>query len=330
MSTTATETTEKPVTRALLDSVTVRDIDEEQRRATFVAATENGVQTWQGPEHLRMGGADLTRYRKNPVVLDTHNRWEVGAVIGNATVKTAKRELIAEVTFAETERATEAWQLISGGFVSALSIGFIPLEVEIVSDGEVSGRGENRIEGPARIVRQWELFEISVVPVPADADALKRMFFATDGLAELRDLVCQIERHVQALTGATEQRHSQMEVSAMDTNDKPTAAPATEEGATTETATERVLLEPETEEETLRRRLMAVTPKALHEFAESVLLKGGTFEEMRAVVQAEHAQRAEAVGTPAPTQGKRQDAGRDEPKMADVSSDQLARALNSL
>ena len=173
--------------RALVAPCELRQLDEGNRRATFVAATENGVETFHGREHLEMGGADLGRYQANPVVLDTHNRFEAGGVVGNAKARIDGRALIAEITFAETERALEVWELVRTGFIKALSIGFIPRRVEHVEEGATARLGNQNVQGPARIVREWELFEISVVPVPADRKAVRRRFF-TDPADSYSDL----------------------------------------------------------------------------------------------------------------------------------------------
>lgn len=166
------------VRRDLAD-IAVRSIDEKKRTAEFVAATESGVRGYSGMEYLRMSGARLARFRRNPVVLDTHNRSEVGAILGSAAVRVEGRELFTTVTFAETARAETAWQLVKAGHLRAVSVGFIPNRARTVElrDGETDGEGEARITGPAKIIKEWELFEISVVPVPADAAAVARSLY---------------------------------------------------------------------------------------------------------------------------------------------------------
>ena len=161
-------------TRAVFGNLSVRKVEEEPRTFEFVAATEGGVRTWMGQEFLDMDGVVLDRYTANPVLLDSHNRDEASAVIGKAELKIENRQLIAKATFATTDRAENVYKLVDGGFISALSVGFLPRsieEVETGTDGEIDGR---KISGPASIIRQWELYEISVVPVPADKDAIKR------------------------------------------------------------------------------------------------------------------------------------------------------------
>jgi hypothetical protein len=167
--------------RAYLDDLTVRGLDADKRQATFVAATENGVLTWGGREYLRMSGVSLKRFRKNPVILDTHERGSAGAVIGKGEVWVDGRELMLTVTFAQTARAEEIWQLVSGGFLRAVSVGFIPGKAQKLADGEEDT--ENRdgkpdpkstVKGPGTVIKTWDLYEVSVVPVPADSDAVRR------------------------------------------------------------------------------------------------------------------------------------------------------------
>jgi hypothetical protein len=167
--------------RAYLDDLTVRTIDKEKRQATFVAATEGGVLTWGGKEFLRMSGVNLKRFRRNSVVLDTHERGSAGAVIGKGEVWVDGRELMITVTFAETARAEEIWSLVQGGFLRAVSVGFLPGLTKKLADGEedVEQRegkpdDKSRVKGPATIIKTWELYEVSVVPVPADSDAVRR------------------------------------------------------------------------------------------------------------------------------------------------------------
>ena len=146
-----------------------RTIDEEARTATFVAATERPVEMWGGVEVLRMAGARLDRFVKNPVVLDCHFH---GDVVGRAVASVEGRQLLAVVTFARTERAEELWGLVRDGFLRSVSVGYRVLGTREIKAGAFDGEGEARVEGPAVIVDQWELCEISLVPLPADEDAL--------------------------------------------------------------------------------------------------------------------------------------------------------------
>lgn len=307
--------TEELICRGMFDTVEVRAIDEDARTATFVAATENGIETFFGREFLRMSGADLKRYRKNPVVLDTHNRFEAGAVVGKATVTIKGRELLTPITFAETERAEEVWQLVLQGFLKALSIGFRAIEVQTLDEGEHSGVGANRIDGPARIIKKWELFEISVVPVPADADALRR-----------------------TLAGV-EKRLLPSEEPEMAKENKPTPAPAEEAESKTERAAAIETQHPETPEELQSRQLkarresvMACTPESLRDYADELLMKRDiSVDSILEAVRAKYDKQREPVGTiePAKIEGAAVDTRehKDVPRVADIDSETLKRSV---
>src|SRR5205823_12664238 len=61
-------------------SMELRSIDGGTRSAEFVASTEKPVPMGGGErEVLRMSGARLERYRRNPVLLDTHDRFDLNA-----------------------------------------------------------------------------------------------------------------------------------------------------------------------------------------------------------------------------------------------------------
>ena len=159
------------------DGAQVRGVNDETRTATFVASTENPVAMgWGAPEVLRMSGVDLSRYKANPVVLNTHDRYSVESILGTAVATRVGRELHAAVRFDETPEGEAAWARVKSGSLRALSIGYSvdPAKIKSIGAGESDGAGESRVDGPASIVRGWQLMEISVVPVPADQDALLR------------------------------------------------------------------------------------------------------------------------------------------------------------
>lgn len=315
--------------RALCLDVTVRDIDQDNRTATFVAATEGGVDTWAGTEHLQMAGVDLRRYRRNPVVLDTHNRYEAGAVIGKARAKREDRTLVAEITFAETQRADDIWELVRTGFLKALSVGFLPREVKSVDAGETFRLGEAEIEGPARIVRKWELYEISVVPVPADADALRRSFVQgapVELAASVRSLIGICERLLN--TKETEMPKDNQTVASTPTPDNQPAAP----NPSSTTAREQPKIETPAVQpsatELLVRDIRAICPPGLEAVADTCILENLDLETARKRMLEANAERTKPVGTP-PTDDAGGEAGGEtaERKLEDVPDGELVRSL---
>jgi HK97 family phage prohead protease len=311
------------ITRGFIDGCEVRSIDEDARTATFVAATENGVDTYVGREHIKMSGMKLDRYRRNPVILDTHDRYSAGAVIGKAVVKVVNRQLEAVVTFAETPRAEEVWQLVKGGFLRALSVGFMPGETQRLAEGEKTKLGDRQIDGPAIIRKTSELYEISVVPVPADADALRRGM----GLPEAMEML--LEKYAMA---KTKEQESAPVVPAETAETK-----APEASATTELRS--AVIGPPTEVEVASRNevarreaIMGLTcgDKMLEPVARRCILEGKTIEEARKELLADYTKRSAPVGTPEPTKVEKTEEKRgdeDGVKIADIPNEVFSRGL---
>lgn len=105
---------------------------------------------------IDQGGWELGNFLKNPVMLWAHNYSALPvAKVLNLAINTLG--LVAEYEFAPAEGNPMAQQikaLVDGGFINAVSVGFIPKE-----------RSGNTIT-------KSELLEISFVPVPANQEAL--------------------------------------------------------------------------------------------------------------------------------------------------------------
>jgi phage head maturation protease len=99
---------------------------------------------------------DLKWFKKNPVLLDSHNYGSIEHIIGK--VKNIKQDtkLHGSVEFATMNpKGLLAQEMADAGFINATSIGFIPKE----------------FDDKGRIIKS-ELLEISCVSVPANARAL--------------------------------------------------------------------------------------------------------------------------------------------------------------
>lgn len=112
-------------------------------------------------------GWQLDHYRANPVVLFGHNDKTAGNVIGKCrAVSVDGAQLVGEIEFAPASANPDAevvFQLVKGGFLSSVSVGFQPIEWSLAKD-------KSRVGGVD--FRKQELLEVSVVPIPANANAL--------------------------------------------------------------------------------------------------------------------------------------------------------------
>jgi hypothetical protein len=120
---------------------------------------------------------DLKWYKKNPVLLDSHNYDSITHIIGRMNnVRTEGKKTKAEPEFAEMNpKGVLAKQMAQAGFLNTSSVGFIPKEFD--KDGKIL---------------KSELLEVSMVSVPANARALFEKV-AEETKEEIETLKTEIE-----------------------------------------------------------------------------------------------------------------------------------------
>jgi len=98
----------------------------------------------------------LKEYMKNPIVSWLH-QWDkpIGKVVEASTDNAG---LKVKIKLTTTALANEIWQLITDGIVKSLSIGYDVVE-DMVEDG-------------VRYLKGIKLYEVSLVPIPANPDAV--------------------------------------------------------------------------------------------------------------------------------------------------------------
>ncbi len=144
----------------------VKVLDEANRIIEMIGSDESFDRVG---DKMYMSGADLTNYKKNPVIIANHNYGytEKPSVIGRALdVNIVGSKMIFKVQFAETDNGKEWFYLYANKYMNASSIGFIPKEYKPNDQG-----GYDFIK--------WELLELSMVAVPCNPNAVQRAF--TDG-----------------------------------------------------------------------------------------------------------------------------------------------------
>jgi phage head maturation protease len=119
---------------------------------------------------IRAGGWQLDNFKRNPVLLFGHNSRE--PPIGTADAWIEGKSLLADATFLPlgvSDFADEIWRIVDAGALRAVSVGFLPSEF----NGIYAEDDPDHEDWPIGIefVAQ-ELLELSVVPVPANPQAL--------------------------------------------------------------------------------------------------------------------------------------------------------------
>lgn len=145
------------------------EVDTEERTVTAVIST-SAVD--RDREVVLAKGAILDNFIKNPVVLFAHDFRDMP--IGKALwIKKGRDKITAKIQFATVDQnpvAEQVYQLFKGGFLNAFSIGFDVKKSHVPTPEEIKKKPE--LAEAIRIYDEWELLEFSVVPVPANPEAL--------------------------------------------------------------------------------------------------------------------------------------------------------------
>ncbi len=144
--------------------VEVKTIDKEQGTLEAIFSTQD---VDRHGDVVLQEGWDLKNFKKNPVILDSHNYESATEVIGRAfNVRIESKKLIGEIEFAikENPKAKIIFDLYAEGYLHAFSVGFIPSKFKQNKDGTTDWY----------TIEEAELLEVSAVSVPANARALAK------------------------------------------------------------------------------------------------------------------------------------------------------------
>lgn len=151
-------------------------------------------------------GWDIEAYEKNPVVLYAHDNYSV-PIAKCVKLWVEGGALRGQIQVSTDARGEEVFQKLLAGELNAVSVGFQPKRWEYVEDDERRGMD----------FKEQELLEVSVVPVPANANALiqprtrsmpKTATKADDGVGELNEthekLNALMDRHEKCVKALEE------------------------------------------------------------------------------------------------------------------------------
>lgn len=141
----------------------VRALDDEPRTITATISTDSVDRMG---DVIEQDGWDLTAYKRNPVVLWSHD-YSIPPIGKAVDLRVVGGRLKATTQFADTQLGRDVFGLYRGGFMSTFSVGFRPLDWKPIKDSDGKTKG-------MRFMRS-ELLEYSAVPVPANAEAVVEM-----------------------------------------------------------------------------------------------------------------------------------------------------------
>lgn len=140
----------------------IKNINMQERTIEFVISTDH---VDRDSDTINVNGWDLTDYNKNPVVLFGHDYGKPPVARAIRTrVSDGKLKSTAQFADRETyEFADTVFRLLVGGYLNAVSVGFTPMEWSFTEDDDRSFGVD---------FKRQKLLEYSVVPVPANPNAL--------------------------------------------------------------------------------------------------------------------------------------------------------------
>ena len=180
---------EEKILRRWQDAPVIRKVDEETRTVEFVAS-DNSVDSYGTV--LPVDKWDLKRYQNNGIVGYMHDvygdSWTKSAdpddIIGKGEAFVEDDKLVVRITFEPAdlnERADKIYRKIQFGSLHAVSVGFRATAKGHKGDEE---RGE---DPNVYYYNGQELLEVSVVNIPANANALKRSMEEEEAVREYEE-----------------------------------------------------------------------------------------------------------------------------------------------
>ena len=171
-------------------------VNDEERSVEFIAATEDPVpmpdykRGKMVPEILLMSGFVAPTNGRVPL-LDSHQRGRSADVIGSAVdLRVEGQSLVGRAVFSTT--AGETYTKVKEGHLTDLSIGYPPSKMrsEYVPDGKQKIVSGKLVSGPANVVSQWTVSEISVAPLGRDGRAKFRSTKEDDFMSDKLRAAC--------------------------------------------------------------------------------------------------------------------------------------------
>ncbi len=137
-----------------------------ERKFILSFSSEEPYERWWGVEILdhSEGCVDLARVKEIGCVLFNHNRDAVIGKVLRAWIEDGRG--MAEIEFDTDEESEKIYQKVKSGTLKGISVGYAVSVWEDVKANALSSDG--RFKGEASIAKKWEVYEISVVSVPAD------------------------------------------------------------------------------------------------------------------------------------------------------------------
>jgi hypothetical protein len=156
--------------------------NKDTRTAQAVLSVGSAVTRWFGTEKLRISKDAVVLDRlatAGILLLDSHSQASIDNALGRFTkIWVTRDSVMGEIAFNDTERGRQAEGMVARGEVRGLSVGYAVHQWRITNaEGRELDPEADRIpsDGTATFEAvRWEIYEASLVSVPADGSAMIR------------------------------------------------------------------------------------------------------------------------------------------------------------
>ena len=179
--------------------LSIRKVNEDERRISVSFSSETPVNRWYGQEILCHddGCVDFTRLNEIGVSLFNHDRDKVIGRIENAVCDNVEKRTYCDIVFDDDEESEKVYKKVRSGTLKGVSVGYTVSCWEEVRAGATSSNG--RFIGPCEVATKWQPYEVSIVSIPADPSVgVGRELEENTYKNQLRSInVSNLERQIQ-------------------------------------------------------------------------------------------------------------------------------------
>jgi len=173
-----------------------------ERRVKFIAST---LTVDRHGTKLLPAGCKTENFLKNPVFLACHNRESLDAVLGLVVdIRVTADDVAITVEFDTTPEADKALVRIRKGFLRAVSVGFQPIKQNPEFDSP-DEEAAFLASGGVIVISEWELIEVSLVPIGSNPEALiSNRSFTVASFTTVRSPIIQVR--TRTITNQTQSK----------------------------------------------------------------------------------------------------------------------------
>ena len=175
-----------------IEKVEAPEVTKDNITMSFIASTQNEDRYG---DIINQENWDLSKFKKNPIILFNHN--SLAMPIGKGSAEVVNGQLLIDIDFdMEDPFAAEVGRKAKAGFLNAVSVGFNPIEgierSELPEDHFAKGEKGMYFD-------KAELLEVSIVTIPANGEAVAAKAYQDETINRLNKTINKLDDLIASL-----------------------------------------------------------------------------------------------------------------------------------